>query len=81
MFAAAAVRTAIHLKRLGVTSLFFCLSSEMMKLPSIMADIIKFILKHLRFHVVIFPNIFLVSTRFPFFMILQFDITGNVLRF
>ena len=77
MFTATTICASIHLKCLCITSLFFFLSPDMMKLPSIMTDVIKFILKYLRFHVVILSNIFCVRTCFPFFMILQFDITGD----
>ena len=70
MFTTTTIGTSIHLKRLSVTSLFFCFGSDMMKFYSVMADIIKLILEHLCFHVVILPNIFLISTRFSLFMIL-----------
>ena len=76
MFAAATISTSIHLMSLCITGLFFCLCPDMVKLPSIMADIIKFILEHLRFHVVMLSDIFFISACFPLFMILQLDVTG-----
>ena len=70
MFTTATFGTSIHLKRLCVTNLFLGFCSDIVKFSSIMTDIIKFILEHLRFHVVIFSNIFFISLCFSFFMIL-----------
>jgi len=74
MLTAAAVRTPIYLKRLGISILFFAFCPDMAQLPSIMADVIMLIFKDLVCHVVILSDIFSVCAGLPFLMILELDI-------
>ena len=61
MLTAAAVRTAIYLYRLDIILLLFSFRPDMAELPSVMADVITLILKDGACHVVILPDIFLIS--------------------
>ena len=53
----------------------------MTKLSSVMTDIVVLIFKDMGCHVIIFADIFFIGTGFPFFVILEFDITGNPIVF
>ena len=77
MLTAAAVRKAVHLYRLGITVLLFAFRPDMAQLPSVMADVIVLILKDGVCHVVILPDIFFISSGFPFLMILKLDIASD----
>lgn len=46
-----------------------------------MADIVMLIFKELIRHVVIFPDVFPVSTGFPFLILLELDVSGNLMLF
>ena len=81
MLAAAAVRTSIHFKSLGISRLFPCFCPHVPQLPPVMAHIIMFIFKDFISHVVIFSDIFFIRTGFPLFMILKLNIAGNVISF
>ena len=81
MLTAAAVRTAVYLYRLGITVLLFAFRPDMAQLPSVMADVIVPILKDGVCHVVILPDIFFISSGFPFLMILKFDIASDTVLF
>ena len=81
MITAGAVRTAIYLYRLGITLLLFAFRSDMAQLSSIMADVIALILKDGVCHVVILPDIFLISPGFPLLMIRKLDIASDPVLF
>ena len=77
MLTAAAVRTSVYLKRLGISILFFAFCPDMAQFPSIMADVIMFIFKNGVCHVVILSDIFFVCAGLPFLMILELDIAPD----
>lgn len=78
---ASAVRTSIYLEGLGIAVLFFALRPDVAQFPPIIADIVILIFKDLIRHVIILPDIFPVSTGFPFLMLLELDIRGNLILF
>ena len=81
MLTAHAVRTAIYLYRPGITLLLSAFRPDMAQLSSIMADVIVLILKDGVCHVVILPDIFLISPGFPLLMILKLDIAPDPVLF
>ena len=74
-------RQTIYLYRLGITLLLFAFRPDMTQLSSIMADVIAFILKDGVCHVVILPDIFLISPGFPLLMIRKLDIASDPVLF
>lgn len=77
MFTAAAVRASVYFKRLYIAILLFGLCPYLAQLPSVVADIIMLIFKYHSLHVVILSDLFFISTCLPFFMVLQFYVTGD----
>ena len=73
MSAATAVRTAVYFHCLVIAILLFAFRPDMAQFPPVMADVVMLILKDCVCHVVIFPDVFFISTRLPFLMILEFD--------
>lgn len=74
MLTAAAVCAAIYLYRLSVAILFFAFRPDMAQFPSVMADVIVFVLKDGVCHVVILRDVFFIRPCLSFLMILQPDI-------
>src|SRR5699024_10115351 len=70
---AAAVCTSVYFHRLGIAVLFFAFRPDMAQFPSIMADVIMLIFKNSVCHVGILSDIFLISSGFPFLMVLKFN--------
>lgn len=58
MLTAAAILTSIYLNGLGVTALLPAFCTNMVKLSSLIADIVMLILKDLMSHVIILANSF-----------------------
>ena len=81
MLTAAAVRTAIDLHCLGAAVLFFTFRPDMAQFPSVMADVIVFILKNGVCPVVILSNVVFVCPCLPLLMVLKLDETADSILF
>ena len=81
VFTSSAVCTSVYLKCLAVSLLLSLFCPDMMKLSSVVADILLLSLGLFTDHVVMLTDIFTVCFCLPFFVILQFDIAGDSFLF
>lgn len=76
MLTAATVFTSIYLEGLGIAVLYSAFCSNMVQFPTVMADIVMYVLTDPVLHVIIPADIFFISTGLSFFMILELYIAG-----
>ena len=55
--------------------------TDMAQLPAVMTDVVLLIFKNRKLHVVIFPNVPLISTGLAFLVVLKLDIACDSLFF